>query len=227
MSWAKLKVGDITHVVTKGTTPTKNQGFVESGVNFIAVKGPSLVSKLVGETERAIRDVFAQARQTAPCILFFDEIDALATRRTAEANGAFAARVVGQFLTEVDGIEELEGVLVLGASNRPDCIDDALMRPGRFDQIIQVPPPDMEGRLDILKVHTRAKPLTPDVDLPKVAAMTEGMTGAELESVCSTAAMRALRRRILGDPQMRSCIWHSDFEASVSEVCARSDDLSA
>jgi transitional endoplasmic reticulum ATPase len=204
----------------------------ESGVNFISVKGPSLVSKFVGETEKQIRDVFAQARQAAPCILFFDEIDAITPARGQDAGNGFADRLVGQILVEMDGIEKLENVLILGATNRPDAIDPALRRPGRFDRVIQIPLPDEESRLEILKVHTARKPIK-DIDLERIAAETEGFSGAELQSLCRNAALAAVRRAVAnpepvdldddgGEPgttTIRSAtIYESDFDNALGDI---------
>ncbi|MEM2185859.1 MAG: CDC48 family AAA ATPase [Thermofilaceae archaeon] len=165
----------------------------ESGANFIAVKGPEILSKWVGESERAIREIFSKARQAAPCIVFFDEIDSIVPRRGYRFDSGVTDRIVNQLLTEMDGLEKLEGVVVIGATNRPDIIDPALLRPGRFDRIIYVPPPDRAARLEILKVHTRRMPLAEDVDLEKIADATEGYTGADLAALCKEAAIIALR----------------------------------
>ncbi len=165
----------------------------ESGANFIAVKGPEILSKWVGESERAIREIFAKARQAAPCVIFFDEIDSIVPRRGFRFDSGVTDRIVNQLLTELDGIAKLEGVVVIGATNRPDILDPALLRPGRFDRIIYVPPPDRKARLEIFKVHTRKMPLADDVDLEKLADMTEGYTGADIAAVCREAAIIALR----------------------------------
>ena len=165
----------------------------ESGANFIAIKGPEVLSKWVGESERAIREVFSKARQAAPCVVFFDEIDAIAPRRGYRVDSGVTERVVSQLLTEMDGIQRLEGVVVIGATNRPDILDPALLRPGRFDRLIYVPPPDKKARLEILKVHTRKMPLAEDVNLEEIAELTEGYTGADLAALCREAAMIALR----------------------------------
>jgi len=164
----------------------------ESGANFIAVKGPEILSKWVGESERAIREIFRKARQAAPCVVFFDEIDSIAPRRGHRFDSGVTDRIVNQILTEMDGLEKLEGVMVIAATNRPDIIDPALLRPGRFDRVIYVPPPDEEAR-QILKVHTRRMPLAEDVDLKEIAKKTEGYTGADLAALCREAAITALR----------------------------------
>ena len=166
----------------------------ESEANFIAVKGPELLSKWVGESEKGVREVFRKARQTAPTIIFFDEIDALASRRTgSEADSGVTQRVVNQLLTEIDGLEELQDVVVIAATNRPDILDPALLRPGRFDRHVKVEDPDKEARLAIFKVHTKDMPLAEDVDLEKLAEKTEGYVGADIEAICREAAMLTLR----------------------------------
>ncbi len=166
-------------------------------VNFISVKGPGLLSKYVGESERAVREVFRKAKQAAPCLVFFDEVDALVPRRgNGATDGNVSERVVGQFLAEMDGIEKLKGVLVLAATNRPDIIDPALLRPGRFDVLVEIPPPDEGERLAILQIQTRGKPLNADVNLAMIAADTTGRTGAELSGLCQQAALNAIRERL-------------------------------
>jgi transitional endoplasmic reticulum ATPase len=169
----------------------------ESEVNFISVKGPELMSKYVGESERGIREIFRKAKQAAPTILFFDEIDSVVPRRGAGGGDSLVAeRVISQFLTELDGIEELKGVLVVAATNRPDLVDAALLRPGRFDLILELPLPDEKSRQMIFHVHTKAKPLAKDVDLNGLAKETEGLTGADIEAICREAAMEAIRAAI-------------------------------
>ncbi|MDI6761029.1 MAG: AAA family ATPase, partial [Candidatus Brocadiaceae bacterium] len=169
----------------------------EGKVNFISVKGPALLSKYVGESERAIRDIFRKARQASPCILFFDEIDAIAPRRGAGGlDSGVAERVISQLLTELDGIEELKGVLILGATNRADIIDPALLRAGRFDATIEIPLPDRQARLKILQVHTRDKPITKEVGLGELVEQTEGWSGADIELLCRKATMIAIRNLI-------------------------------
>ncbi|MDA4112544.1 MAG: CDC48 family AAA ATPase [Thaumarchaeota archaeon] len=169
----------------------------ESEANFISIKGPELISKWVGESEKGVREVFRKARAAAPCVIFFDEIDAIAPRRKSGDNDSqVTERVVSQLLTEMDGLEELKGVVVLGATNRADIIDEALLRPGRFDRILQVPPPDKEGRIQILKIHTKKKPLAKDVDLVKLADMTEGYTGADLAAVANAAVLGAIKQYV-------------------------------
>ena len=169
----------------------------ESEANFISVKGPELISKWVGESEKGVREVFRKARAAAPCVIFFDEVDAIAPRRSSgEGDGQVTERVVSQLLTEMDGLEELKGVVVLGATNRPDIIDEALLRPGRFDLVLSIPPPDKAGRVEILKIHTKKKPLGKDVDIARLAEMTDGMTGAELAAVANAASMAAIKQYV-------------------------------
>jgi len=164
----------------------------QSEVNFIAVKGPQLLSMWVGESERGVREVFHKARQAAPCIIFFDEIEALAPPRGG-GDSQTTERVVSQLLTELDGIEELKGVVMLAATNRLDRVDPALLRPGRFDFLVELPSPDRQARRAILDVHTRHMPLADDVDLDALAARTEGLVGADLEGLCHRAALLAIR----------------------------------
>ncbi|MCD6575947.1 MAG: CDC48 family AAA ATPase [Nanoarchaeota archaeon] len=165
----------------------------ESEANFISVKGPEIFSKWVGESEKAIREIFRRARQASPCIIFFDEIDSLTPRRGTSMGSDVSEKVVAQLLTEMDGLENLSDVVIIAATNRPDMVDPALLRPGRFDRIILVPPPDREARLRILKVHTKSMPLAKDVDLEKIADETEGYSGADLQAICREAGMQALR----------------------------------
>jgi len=168
----------------------------ESGVNFISVKGPALLSKWVGESEKGIREVFKKAKQASPCIIFFDEIDAIAPTRGASADSHVTERVISQLLTELDGIEELKGVVVLAASNRPDIIDPAILRAGRFDFQLELPLPDEKARLEIFKVHTKDKPLASDIDLESLAKATEGIVGSDIEAVSKRASMLAIREFI-------------------------------
>ncbi|MDJ0272670.1 MAG: CDC48 family AAA ATPase [Candidatus Caldarchaeum sp.] len=168
----------------------------ESQANFISVKGPEVLSKWVGESEKAVREIFRKARETAPCIIFFDELDSIAPRRGIHTDAGVTDRIVNQLLTEMDGMQSLKGVVVLGATNRPDILDPALLRPGRFDRVLYVPPPDRNARLAIFKIHTREMPLDQDVDLEQLAALTEGYTGADIEAVVREAALIAARENI-------------------------------
>ncbi len=164
----------------------------ESEANFISIKGPELLSKWVGESEKAVREIFKKARQTAPTIIFFDEIDSLVPRRGSSSDSNVAERVVNQLLTEIDGLEDLHDIVIIGATNRPDMVDPALLRPGRFDRIILTSVPDKKARFEILKLHTKGMPLK-DVDVDYLAEETEGFVGADIEALCREAAMLALR----------------------------------
>jgi transitional endoplasmic reticulum ATPase len=175
----------------------------ESEANFISIKGPQLLSKWVGESEKGVREVFKKARQASPCIVFLDEIDALAPARGAGGDSHVSERVVSQLLTELDGIEELRGVVVLAATNRPDIVDPALLRPGRFDQQIELPRPDAAGRRAIFAVHTRGKPLAPDVNLDLLTERTAGKVGADIEGLCRQAALAAIREFLAVHPDGR------------------------
>ncbi len=168
----------------------------ESEANFISVKGPEFLSKWVGESEKAVREVFRKARQAAPAVIFIDEIDAVAPMRGRDLGTHVTERVVSQILTEMDGLEELHNVTVIAATNRPDILDPALLRPGRFDRLIYVPVPDKEARKEIFKIHLKGKPLAEDVDIEALANKTEGYTGADIEAVCNEATILALREYI-------------------------------
>ncbi|MFL6410722.1 MAG: CDC48 family AAA ATPase [Nitrososphaeraceae archaeon] len=168
-----------------------------SEANFISVKGPELISKWVGESEKGVREIFRKARQAAPCIIFFDELDAVAPRRgRSEGDAHVTERVISQMLTEMDGLEDLKGVVVIGATNRPDIIDEALLRPGRFDRILEVPLPDKEARKQILGIHTKRKPLDYTVNIDKLIELTEGYTGADIAAITNAAAMSAIKEYI-------------------------------
>jgi transitional endoplasmic reticulum ATPase len=166
----------------------------ETNVNFLSVRGPELLNKWVGESERAVRDLFRVARQAAPCVLFFDEFDALARARTG--GDPAAERVVAQLLTEIDGITEARGVLILAATNRPDLIDPALLRPGRLDLHIDIGLPDREARRSIFAIHLRERPLAPDIDADALVAASDGWSGAQIAEWCRRAALRAVTRAI-------------------------------
>ncbi|KTG08677.1 AAA family ATPase [Haloprofundus marisrubri] len=169
----------------------------ESESNFISVKGPELLNKFVGESEKGVREVFSKARENAPTVVFFDEIDAIATERGRNSgDSGVSERVVSQLLTELDGLEALEDVVVIATTNRPDLIDSALLRPGRLDRHVHVPVPDEEARRAILEVHTQHKPLADDVDLDRIARRTDGYVGADLEALAREAAMAASREFI-------------------------------
>jgi len=164
----------------------------ESGANFISVRGPEVLSKWVGESEKHIREIFKKAKQVAPSIIFFDEMDALVPRRGLDMGTRVTENVVSQILTHMSGVEEMHNVVVMGATNRPDMLDPAILRPGRFDRQVLVPAPDDKARLDILKIHTRKMKLR-DVDLKKLAKATEGYSGADLEALCREAGINAIR----------------------------------
>ena len=167
----------------------------ESEANFILVKGPEMLSKWVGESEKAVRMIFKKARQTSPTVIFFDEVDSIAPKRGTSQDNQVTERVVNQLLTEMDGLEDLFNVVIIAATNRPDIMDSALLRPGRFDRLILTSAPDEKMRLEIFKVHTKKMPLK-DVDLEELALLTEGYVGADIESICREAAMIALRENI-------------------------------
>jgi len=168
----------------------------ESEANFIQIKGPSLLSMWVGESEKGVRKIFERARQVSPCIVFFDEIDSLAGRRGGEHGNKVSERVLNQILAEMDGIEENSDIIVIGATNRPDMLDPAILRPGRFDRIMLATAPDKKGREAIFKIHTKKMPLGKDVNIPQLATATEGYSGADIESLVREAGMLALRSNI-------------------------------
>ncbi|MEM4706549.1 MAG: AAA family ATPase, partial [Candidatus Methanomethylicaceae archaeon] len=168
----------------------------ESGANFISVRGPEILSKWVGESEKAIREIFKKARQAAPCVIFFDEIDSIAPIRGGRFDSGVTERIVNQLLSEMDGLIPLRGVVVMAATNRPDMLDPALLRPGRFDRLVYVPLPDKKAREEIFKVHTRKMPLAEDVNFSILAEKTEGYTGADIEAICREAALMALREEM-------------------------------
>src|ERR687895_1350284 len=169
----------------------------ESEANFISIKGPELLSKWVGESEKGVREVFRKARQAAPCIIFFDEIDAIAPTRGGDfGNSHVTERVISQMLTELDGLEVLTNVVVIAATNRPDIIDAALLRPGRFDRLLYVPPPDYESRKQIIQIHSKKKPLADDINIDDLATKMDGYTGADIAAVASAAVMLSLREHI-------------------------------
>ena len=169
--------------------------------NFISVKGPELLSKWVGESEKGVREIFRKARQAAPCIIFLDEVDALVPRRGGGSESHVTESVVSQILTEIDGLEELHDVLIIGATNRLDIVDEALQRPGRFDRIIQVSNPNSKGRKHIFEIHTKKKPLADDVKIAKLVELTDGFSGAEIAAVANRAAIKALKRYVSGESQ--------------------------
>ncbi|WP_256299650.1 CDC48 family AAA ATPase [Haloarchaeobius salinus] len=204
----------------------------EANSNFISIKGPELLNKYVGESEKGVREVFEKARSNAPTVIFFDEIDSIATERgTRTGDSGVGERVVSQLLTELDGLEDLEDVVVIATTNRPDLIDDALLRPGRLDRHVHVPVPDEEGRRRIFEVHTRNKPLADDVDLEDLAARTEGYVGADIEAVCREASLAATREFInsVEPEQMAESVGNvritaDHFEHAMDEVTASVTD---
>ena len=185
----------------------------ESEANFISIRGPEIFNKYVGESEKAVREIFKKARQTAPCVLFFDEIDAIMGSRSMRDDTGVSKRIVNQFLAELDGMLSLQNVLVIGATNRADILVPAVLRPGRFDSVVFVPPPDEEARLEILKVHTRDMPLHESVSLESLAKMTEGFSGADIEGLTREAAMAAVR-----DDWKPKPVEMQHFELAMKEV---------
>nr|KAF6402554.1 spermatogenesis associated 5 [Rousettus aegyptiacus] len=189
----------------------------ESGLNFLAIKGPELMNKYVGESERAVREVFRKARAVAPSIIFFDELDALAVERGSSSGaGNVADRVLAQLLTEIDGIEQLRDVTILAATNRPDRIDKALMRPGRIDRIVYVPLPDAATRREIFNLQFHSMPISQDVDLDQLILRTDTYSGAEIIAVCREAALLALEEDI-----QANCIMRRHFTQALSTVTPR------
>jgi transitional endoplasmic reticulum ATPase len=199
----------------------------EADANFISIKGPELFNKYVGESEKGVREVFSKARENAPAVVFFDEIDAIAAERGGGAGDTnVGERVVSQLLTELDGLEELEDVVVIATTNRPELIDDALLRPGRLDRHIEVDDPDEDARREILDIHTRDKPLGDDVDLDALAERTEGYVGADIEAICREAATVAVRDHVTAadtdadTPVDELYVTADHFEQAVEEVDA-------
>jgi len=205
----------------------------ESEANFISVRGPEFLSKWVGESERMVRETFRKAKTAAPCIVFFDEIDAITPVRGTSSDSQVTERVISQILTEMDGLEELHNVTTIAATNRADLVDPALLRPGRFDRHIYIPPPDLETRKAILAIHTKRKPVAPDVALDDIARRTEKYTGAELAAVCNEAAMLALRETATQVPSLDEAalkkvrITKAHFEAALRRVQPRTGDFAA
>jgi len=189
----------------------------QSGANFISVKGAELLSKYVGESEQAVREVFKKAKQVAPCIVFFDEIDALAPPRRESDGTRVSERVVSQLLTEMDGVEDLREVLVLAATNRIDIVDPALLRAGRFDLIFNIPYPDEKELLEILKIHTRGKPMAREAKLPDIARKTKGLSGADIELLCQRASIIAIREH-LRNRKKAIKITEAHFDEALEEI---------
>lgn len=207
----------------------------ESEANFISIKGPEMLSKWVGESEKAVREVFRKAKLAAPCIVFFDELDSIAPRRgSAGTDSGVTERVISQLLTELDGLSSSKEIILIAATNRPDILDPALIRPGRIDRLCYVPPPSAAEREEIFKLFTKKMPLEPKVDLKELALRTDYFTGADIESLCREAAIRALREDIRAkkikaahfDDAMRSmhpsaskevCEFYEKFEDSLKQ----------
>lgn len=186
----------------------------EAGLNFLAVKGAEILSMYVGESERSLREIFRKARAARPSIIFFDEIDAIAARRSSSSQGG--VNVLTTLLNEMDGIEELRNVLVIAATNKPDVLDPALMRPGRLDNILYIGPPDFEARREILRIWTSKSVINADVDLDDLASRTEGHSGAELVSICETAGDAALDDEEETFQEQDICLRH--FEYALTQV---------
>ncbi len=183
----------------------------EREANFISIKGPEVLSKYVGESEKTVREIFRKARLAAPCIIFIDEVDAIARARNGYDEAHVSERVVDTLLTEMDGLQELKNVIVLAATNRPEDIDAALLRPGRFDKIVDIPMPDAVARFEIFKIHTRRMPIDKGVDLEELASATDNYTGAEIENICREAGMNAIRNN-------RDIVVLDDFKKAMREV---------
>ena len=189
--------------------------------NFISIKGPELLSKWVGESEKGVREIFRKARQAAPCIIFLDEIDALVPRRgSGNSDSHVTENIVSQILTEIDGLEELNNVLIIGATNRLDIVDPALLRPGRFDRVIEVPNPNIKGIEMIFKIHTKDKPLSEDVNLKTISELSKGFSGAEIEEVCNRASLCGVKRFVQNKDKLVKTIkiTQKDFEKSIKEI---------
>jgi len=205
-----------------GKTLVAKAAASECGVNFISVKGPALLSKYVGESEKGVREVFQKAKQAAPCIIFFDELDSLVPKRGESGDSHVSERVVSQFLTELDGIEELKGVVVLGATNRLDMIDPALLRAGRFDFLLEIAAPDEKDRLEILRIHLKNKPLSSDVDCEELVAGMDNFTGSDIETLCRRAAMLAIesfvKRKNFSNKLSEFRITSGNFEEAIKSI---------
>ena len=196
----------------------------ESQANFINVKGPEFLSKWVGESEKAVREIFRKARQASPCIIFIDEIDSIVPKRGGDGDNRVTERIISQMLTEMDGLESLHNVVVIAATNRPDLIDDAVLRPGRFDRVVSIPLPDEEARKEIIRIQTREMPLEKDVDLDDLAAKTDGFTGADVSGLCNEAALLRIRRYVESGGKLTESsikelkIAMNDFKAATEKI---------
>ena len=199
----------------------------ESNSHFISISGPEIMSKFYGESEARLREIFKEAREKAPSIIFVDEIDSIAPKRE-EVTGEVERRVVSQLLSVMDGLEARGKVVVIAATNRPNALDPALRRPGRFDREIEIRVPDKRGRLEVLQIHTRNMPLDKDVDQDRIAAVTHGFVGADLEYLCKEAAMKCLRRllpelnlqeeKVSPETLQKLIIQKNDFENAIREI---------
>ena len=234
----KMSRGILLHGVSgTGKTLLAKAVATESEANFVSVRGPELLSKWVGESERGIREIFRRARQASPCVIFFDEIDSIAPIRGAGGETAVTERVVSQLLTELDGMENLRGVVVLAATNRADMIDPALLRPGRFDKIIQIPMPDIDSRKSILEISVKDVPIVKDakdpdgVNLSKLAEMTDGMTGADVAAIANTAVSIVIHEFLDANPEIKEVeksvagakVTMKHFEQAVKKVREQKD----
>jgi len=198
----------------------------ETEANFISVKGPEFLSKWVGESAKAVREIFRKARTVHPCIIFFDEIDAIATKRSAESSTKVVEQMVAQLLTEMDGLEELKDVILIAATNRPDMLDPALLRSGRFGRHIEIPLPNKESREEIFKIHLKEKPLDEQINLKELAMIVEGYSGADIKSICEEATLFAIRRGVFDetinkkDPNSfkKVKIQKSDFDKAIEKI---------
>jgi len=198
----------------------------ETEINFISVKGPEFLSKWVGESAKAVREIFRKARAAAPCIIFFDEIDAIAARRSASSSSRVIEQVVAQFLTEMDGLEELNDVILIAATNRPDILDPAILRSGRFGRHIEVPLPNKTSRIKIFKIHLANRPIDNNIDIEKLAEKLEGNTGADIKAICEEATLLAIRRGVIDenidtqnpDSYKKVKISQADFEKAIEKV---------
>jgi transitional endoplasmic reticulum ATPase len=199
----------------------------ESEANFISVKGPEFLSKWVGESEKAVRETFRKARQAAPCVIFMDEVDSITSERGTGSDSNVTERVISQLLTEMDGLSALHDVVVIAATNRPDIIDPALLRPGRFDKSIYIGTPDRDSRRKIFEIHTKSKPLAEDVDLEELAKETEDYTGADISAVCNEAVMIAVRKlvesgKMPSDEEIAACkVQMEHFRTAIEKIGPR------
>ncbi|MGD0460946.1 MAG: CDC48 family AAA ATPase [Tepidisphaeraceae bacterium] len=199
-----------------GKTLLAKAAATQSNANFISVKGPELMGRYVGESEKAVREVFRKARHAAPCVIFFDEIEALLPHRGSDSSGV-GDRVIAQFLAEMDGVEELRGVLVMGATNRLDLVDPAVLRPGRFDLVVKLPLPDQAARREVFQVHLRGKPLAKGIDCAELARRTDGVSAADIAGACTRAALAAVRR-VITAPAAPLVITPDDLVQGIAEI---------